>query len=361
MAEAIAGARPGVIVAMRSAEARAARRGRRGAGRDARAVPPRARAGRRGLACVPAGRSSTSPRRGSRPRAPRPSRWSRCRVARSSTRMPRSGSAPCSAYLGRTRRGAGRARARARARSRSADHAGRVLARHRRSGRCRARATGRPTQRVAVATEPAGRVDPRSTARRSAARRLESSSRAASTSSSRACRVHRPRAQAVAVDDGHRDVALELGPTATATRLAAVRRPASPTPPTQELVEPTLRYADLDDIVLVATTERRGGPTLLVQRCAGFPAVQRGRRDRLQRSSGLAAAARDGWEAVRDGRAALSAERVRRRARTGAAAATLHGLPHPVAVGRRRRRRGGRDRRRDRGRVGRRGRRRWSA
>src|SRR5204862_4860786 len=40
----------------------------------------------------------------------------------------------------------------------------------------------------------------------------------------------------------------------------------------QELVDAALRYADLDEVILVAATSRRGGPTLLVQRCAGLPA-----------------------------------------------------------------------------------------
>jgi hypothetical protein len=70
----------------------------------------------------------------------------------------------------------------------------------------------------------------------------------------------------------------------------------------QQLVDATLRFADLDEVVLVAEAIRRGGPTLLVQRCAGLPArcsavVELGYGDR----AGLAAAARAAWEAARSG------------------------------------------------------------
>lgn len=70
----------------------------------------------------------------------------------------------------------------------------------------------------------------------------------------------------------------------------------------QQLVDATLRFADLDEVVLVAETTRRGGPTLLVQRCAGLPArcsavVELGYGDR----AGLAAAAREAWAAAKSG------------------------------------------------------------
>ncbi len=70
----------------------------------------------------------------------------------------------------------------------------------------------------------------------------------------------------------------------------------------QELVDAAMRFADLDEIVLVAETSRRGGPTLLVQRCAGIPArcsavVDVGFAD----ASGLASAARSAWQAARAG------------------------------------------------------------
>lgn len=70
----------------------------------------------------------------------------------------------------------------------------------------------------------------------------------------------------------------------------------------QQLVDATLRFADLDEVVVVAETSRRGGPTLLVQRCAGLPArcsavVELGFGDR----AGLAAAAREAWAAAKTG------------------------------------------------------------
>jgi hypothetical protein len=68
----------------------------------------------------------------------------------------------------------------------------------------------------------------------------------------------------------------------------------------QALTDQVLALADLDDVLLVATAERRGGPTLFAQRCAGAPArcsavVELGYADR----AGLAAAARAIWQAVR--------------------------------------------------------------
>jgi hypothetical protein len=44
---------------------------------------------------------------------------------------------------------------------------------------------------------------------------------------------------------------------------------------TQLLVDAVLQLADFDEVVLVANTERRVGPTLLVQRCACAREVQR--------------------------------------------------------------------------------------
>ena len=80
-------------------------------------------------------------------------------------------------------------------------------------------------------------------------------------------------------------------------RRARVAEPAA-----QALIDATLRYADLDEVVVAADTTRRGGPPLLVQRCAGAPArcsavVEVGYGDR----AGLPAAARDAWQAVRTG------------------------------------------------------------
>jgi hypothetical protein len=64
----------------------------------------------------------------------------------------------------------------------------------------------------------------------------------------------------------------------------------------QSLADAVLELADLDEVVLAAEADRRGGPTLLVQRCAGVPArctavVEIGYAD----ASGLFAAARSAW------------------------------------------------------------------
>jgi PEGA domain len=64
------------------------------------------------------------------------------------------------------------------------------------------------------------------------------------------------------------------------------------------IVDRVQELADLDEVVLVASTDRRGGPTLLVQRCAGnrcTAVVELGYADR----SGIAAAARSAWQSLR--------------------------------------------------------------
>lgn len=108
------------------------------------------------------------------------------------------------------------------------------------------------------------------------------------------------RAQAFAVDDATGPLALALDRDDEWTRLAIGPEVGMPDTATQGLTEATIRYADLDAVVLVAATDRSGGPTLLVQRCAGLPArctaiVEIGYAD----ASGLSAAAREAWSAVR--------------------------------------------------------------
>jgi hypothetical protein len=97
------------------------------------------------------------------------------------------------------------------------------------------------------------------------------------------------------------EVALTLAPDPAASRLGPASR-GLPEPLAQGLVDTVIRYADLDEVVVAVQTTRRGGPTLLVQRCAGLPArcsavVELGYGER----SGLAAAARSAWEAARTG------------------------------------------------------------
>jgi hypothetical protein len=111
---------------------------------------------------------------------------------------------------------------------------------------------------------------------------------------------YQPRALAIAVDGATSEVALELEPDIGWTRLAEGAVIGATDARAQELVDAAVRFADLDELVLVADSEQRGGPTLLVQRCAGLPArctavIEIGYADR----SGLAAAAREAWQAAR--------------------------------------------------------------
>ncbi len=112
--------------------------------------------------------------------------------------------------------------------------------------------------------------------------------------------LHEPRALALAVDETSTDVELSLTRDLAATHLAAGAPLGLPDADAHALVDATLRYANLDELVLVASTQRRGGPALLVQRCAGSPArctaqVEVGDPD----ASGLPAAARETWQTAR--------------------------------------------------------------
>jgi hypothetical protein len=114
--------------------------------------------------------------------------------------------------------------------------------------------------------------------------------------------LHRPAVRGVAIDEDAAAVTLALPPDEDALRLAAGAGRGLAEPAAQALIDATLRYADLDEVVVVADTTRRGGPALLVQRCAGAPArcsavVELGYGDR----AGLPAAARAAWEAARTG------------------------------------------------------------
>ncbi len=109
--------------------------------------------------------------------------------------------------------------------------------------------------------------------------------------------------QGVAINEGAVEVKLALDPDREATRIASGAVLGLDEAAQQELVDATLRYADLDEVVIVAETTRRGGAALLAQRCAGLPGgvqcsavVDIGFAD-----GGLAAAARSAWDAVRTG------------------------------------------------------------
>ncbi|HEU4730185.1 MAG TPA: PEGA domain-containing protein, partial [Kofleriaceae bacterium] len=113
--------------------------------------------------------------------------------------------------------------------------------------------------------------------------------------------LHHPAVQGVSVD-GAATIELALERDDDALRLAAGPEPGMVEPAEQALVDAALQLADLDEIVVAAVSDRRGGPTLHVQRCAGVPArctavVEIGFADR----SGLAGAAREAWQAAQGG------------------------------------------------------------
>jgi hypothetical protein len=76
--------------------------------------------------------------------------------------------------------------------------------------------------------------------------------------------LHRPAVRGVAIDEDAAAVTLALPPDEDALRLAAGAGRGLAEPAAQALIDATLRYADLDEVVVVADTTRRGGPALLV-------------------------------------------------------------------------------------------------
>jgi hypothetical protein len=103
-----------------------------------------------------------------------------------------------------------------------------------------------------------------------------------------------PHAQAFSVDEG--DIAVTLEPDAAWGELG---RGAQVGKEGAALVDATIRFADLDEVVLVADTDRRGGPAILMQRCAGLPANCTAVVEVGYATGGLAAAAREAWATVR--------------------------------------------------------------
>ncbi len=113
--------------------------------------------------------------------------------------------------------------------------------------------------------------------------------------------LHQPTVEGIAVDHAA-ELTLVLEPDEVGSQIAGGGGLGLADRAQQTLLDAAIRYGDVDEIVLVAETTRRGGPALLVQRCAGLPArcsavVDLGFGDR----SGLAAAARAAWQAVRLG------------------------------------------------------------
>jgi hypothetical protein len=162
------------------------------------------------------------------------------------------------------------------------------------------RAAPAPILRVHVATRPAGAIV-----------RIDGSELGAAPLDAQVTRglhvvvarapLHRPAVQGVVVG-GPAAVELALETDDAAVRLAGGAEPGLAEPAEQALVDDTLLFADLDDVVVAAVTDRRGGPALVVQRCGGAPArctaaAEIGFGDR----AGLAAAAREAWQAVQGG------------------------------------------------------------
>ncbi|MDX2089005.1 MAG: PEGA domain-containing protein [Kofleriaceae bacterium] len=112
--------------------------------------------------------------------------------------------------------------------------------------------------------------------------------------------LHQPTVQGLPA--GAAAIEIQLPPDEESARLSAGAEPGMSELVQAQLVAATQRYAELDEVVLVSDTIRRGAPTLLVQRCAGSPVtcsavVELGYGER----AGLVAAARGAWEAVQEG------------------------------------------------------------
>ncbi len=110
--------------------------------------------------------------------------------------------------------------------------------------------------------------------------------------------LHEPATRGLMVT-GATTATLELARDDDAIRLAAGAELGLDELTGQRLVDAIVRYADLEEIVIVANTFRRGQPALLVQRCAGLPVrcsavAEVGYTER----AGLSAAADAGWRAV---------------------------------------------------------------
>ncbi len=113
--------------------------------------------------------------------------------------------------------------------------------------------------------------------------------------------LYRTAVKAVAIDEGASVVQLGLDRDELAAQLATGAAGLADAA-AQELIDSAMQFTNVDEAVLVASTDRRGGPTLLVQRCAGVPArcsavVELG----YGAASGLASAAREAWQAALGG------------------------------------------------------------
>jgi hypothetical protein len=162
------------------------------------------------------------------------------------------------------------------------------------------RAAPKVMQRIRIATTPAGasiRIDGTEVGRAPLAVEV---TRGQHLIVARAP-LYRPIVQGLAVDAAA-ELSLALEPDDEAAHVTGGAALGLAEPAQQVLLDATMRYADLDEVVVVAETVRHGGPVLLVQRCAGIPVrcsavVEVGFADR----AGLAVAARSAWQAVRVG------------------------------------------------------------
>lgn len=161
------------------------------------------------------------------------------------------------------------------------------------------RAEPRPTRSITLTTDPGGAllsIDGRDVGRAPTTARLTTGHHVVVARMPQ----FRSRARVLEVTAATTTVPVALARDELANRFAVGISGRESAGEVQPLVDGVLLYADLDDVVLVAETELRGGPALLVQRCAGVPArctsvveVEYGDR------SGLAVAANAVWQDVR--------------------------------------------------------------
>jgi len=111
---------------------------------------------------------------------------------------------------------------------------------------------------------------------------------------------HQPAVQGFAIERAGQ-LELMLDPDRELARIAGGAELGGGEAAQQELVDATLRYADLDEVIVVVQTTRRGSAALLAQRCAGLPARCSAVVDIGFAEGGLSAAARTAWEAVKPG------------------------------------------------------------
>jgi PEGA domain len=119
--------------------------------------------------------------------------------------------------------------------------------------------------------------------------------------------LHRAIVQGVSVAEGGGPsgataVDLVLERDDDAMRLTGGAEPGLAASDEQELVDAVIKLADLDEVMVAAVSDRRGGPTLVLQRCTGAPArctavVEVGFGDR----AGLAPATREALQATQAG------------------------------------------------------------